>query len=173
MKTKGKTRPIRSQIEAVTKFVPVFEAIGPDDFARIIHSCDATEEEPVVGHLEYHPEVYKFMEACYQNGLVLGFDWGAWSDEALRYMSDPQLVRSASLPTCLKLLTSHLRAERFCDGHLQSVLKSGHIAAILRRLKVVCEVNVNTFPPVPVVIQNVSEHPNAAYRSSKGEILER
>jgi hypothetical protein len=142
MRPKDKTRPFHSRIEAVTKFLPKFETISPDNFARIIHSSDETEEGPMVGHLEYHPEVYKFMKACYKNGLVLGFDWGAWSHEALRFMNDPQLVRTASLTTCLKLLTAHLRAERFCDGHLQDLLLSGHIAAMLRRLKAVCEVNV-------------------------------
>jgi hypothetical protein len=60
----------------VIKFLSIFEAIGPDRFARIIHSSGATEEGTVVGHLEYHPEVYKFMSACYKNGLVLGFERG-------------------------------------------------------------------------------------------------
>jgi len=39
------------------------------------------------------------------------------------------------LATCIKLITASLRYERFCDGHLGDVIKSGHIAAILRRLK--------------------------------------
>jgi len=141
MKPKEKTRPFHSRIEAVTKFLPKFETISPDNFARIIPSSGETEEGPVVGHLEYHPEVYKFMKTSYKNGLVLGFDWGAWSHEALRYMNDPQLVRTASLTTCLKLLTAHLRAERFCDGHLQSVLKTGHITAVLRRLDLILRSN--------------------------------
>jgi Family of unknown function (DUF6508) len=135
MKPKKKRRPIRSRIEAVIRFLPIFEAIGPNDFARIIHSSDATEEEPTIGHLKYHPAVYEFMQACYENGLVLSFDWGAWAVEARRYMGDPVLVASASLVTCVKLLTAHLRAERFCDGHLQEVLRSGHISAILQRLQ--------------------------------------
>jgi hypothetical protein len=135
MKNNEKRRPIQKRIAAIVKFLPRFERISPDNFAWIIRSPDGTEEGPLVGRLEYHLEVHKFMKACYKNGLVLGFDWGAWSQEALRYMNDPQLVRTASLTTCLKLLTAHLRAERFCDGHLQEVLQSGHISAILRRLK--------------------------------------
>jgi len=119
----------------VIKFLPIFEAIGPNDFARIIHSSDATEEEPTIGHLKYHPAVYEFMQVCFENGLVLSFDWGAWSHEARRYMNDHLLVASADLETCVKLLTAHLRAERFCDGHLEGVLRSGHITAVLRRLK--------------------------------------
>ena len=73
--------------------------------------------------------------AAYVNGLVLSFDRGAWPQEARRYMSDHLLVASANLETCIKLLTAQLRAERFFYGHVQSVLKSGHITAILRRLE--------------------------------------
>jgi Family of unknown function (DUF6508) len=94
MKPKKQKRPIRSRIEAVIKFLPIFEAIGPDDFARYCESDDGTEERPAIGHLEYHPAVFEFMQACYENGLVLSFDWGAWSHEAIRYMNDLQLVRS-------------------------------------------------------------------------------
>jgi hypothetical protein len=51
-------------------------AIGPDDFARHCGSADGTEEGPTIGHLKYHPTVYRFMDACYVNGLVLSFDRG-------------------------------------------------------------------------------------------------
>ena len=50
-------------------------------------------------------------------------------------MSDPSLVASARLTTCIKLITASLRYERFCDGHLGAVIKAGHITAILRRLE--------------------------------------
>jgi hypothetical protein len=33
----------------------------------------------------------------------------------------------------IQAVTRFLSAERFCEGHLQSVLRSGHIIAILRR----------------------------------------
>ena len=135
MKSKMKSKAIPAGMEEVIAVLPIFEAIAPDEFARLIGSSEVTGEIPVMGHLEYHLEVYKFMDACYENGMVLSFDWGAWSDEALRYMKDSRLVMSASLNTCMKLLTTHLRAERFCDGHLEGVLRSGHITAILRRLQ--------------------------------------
>jgi hypothetical protein len=37
--------------------------------------------------------------------------------------------------TLRKLLTTHVRADRFVEGHLAGVLESGHMLAILRRLK--------------------------------------
>jgi hypothetical protein len=123
------------QIQAVTKFLPIFENMNPDEFAHIIPHPDSTEDCHVVGHLEYHRTVYEFMKACYENGFVQSFDWPAWGREARRYMGDRALVRSARLATCIKLITAHLRDERFCDGHLQDVLMSGHITGILRRLE--------------------------------------
>jgi hypothetical protein len=93
------------------------------------------EDKFVVGRSEYHPAVYEFMRACYDHGLVQPFDWPAWAREGRRYMSDLSLVASAKLTTCIKLITASLRYERFCDGHLGEVIKSGHIAAILRRLE--------------------------------------
>jgi hypothetical protein len=135
MKSQKKPQTVPAGIAAITVFLPIFEAIAPDDFAHLVGSTDVAGEIPFMGHLEYHPEVCKFMDACYENGMVLSFDWGAWSDEAHGYMKDPRLVTCASLNTCMNLLTIHLRAERFCDGHLAEVLRSGHIIAILRRLQ--------------------------------------
>jgi hypothetical protein len=66
--------------------------------------------------------VHEFMKVCYENGFVQPFDWGVWAKEARRYMGDPALVGTARLATCIKLITARLRAERFCDGHLEEVL---------------------------------------------------
>ena len=38
-----------------------------------------------------------------------------------------------------ELVTAHVRADRFVEGHLVSVFESGHITAILRRLKQIRE----------------------------------
>jgi len=123
------------QIRAVTKFLPILEKINSNDFS---HSVRLPGNEDVcygIGHVEFHPAVYAFTKACYENGFVQpSFDWAAWAREARRYMADPALVASARLETCIKLITAHLRNERFCDGHLHSVFESGHLTAILRRL---------------------------------------
>jgi hypothetical protein len=59
-------------------------------------------------------------------------------------MSDPALVATARLSTCIKLITASLRYERFCDGHMEDVIKSGHIVAILRRLKQLADARLKT-----------------------------
>jgi Family of unknown function (DUF6508) len=130
-----KPRPVTSnQIKAVAKFLPELEAIAPESLARAVRT---PEGAIFLGCVEYHPAVRSFEKACYDNGLVQPFDWPAWASTARKYMRDPNLVASARFSTCIKLLTAHLRAERYCDGHLQVVLSSGHINAILRRLQAI------------------------------------
>jgi hypothetical protein len=121
------------QIRAVARFLPIFETIKPEDFS---HSVQLNNEVGYgIGHVEFHPAVREFRQACYDNGFVQSFDWTVWQTEARRYMNNPALVESAKLATCVKLITAHIRFERFCDGHLHSVFESGHLTAILRRLE--------------------------------------
>jgi|SRR5215467_6755891 len=131
----GKTatfRPTAKQMETVANFLPRLQAIALQNFACVARTPDGTM---VLGCVEYHPTVREFVRVCYENGLVQSFDWPGWSPTARQYMRDSKLVASARLSTCTKLITAHIRCERFCDCHLEVVLKSGHLQAILRRLK--------------------------------------
>ncbi|MEQ9453180.1 MAG: DUF6508 domain-containing protein [Phycisphaeraceae bacterium] len=77
----------------------------------------------------------KFERLAYDAGLVVPFDWGSWQDEAARLTNDPQALSRAALPTLQKLITTHIRKERFCEGHLNAILASGHLLALLKRLQ--------------------------------------
>lgn len=74
----------------------------------------------------------------YKNRWIIDFDWPSWGDEARRYEHE-EILATADLETIRKLLTGHVRNDRFCEGHLLSVLESGLITAILRRLRVIRE----------------------------------
>jgi O-acetyl-ADP-ribose deacetylase len=50
-------------------------------------------------------------------------------------MDDPKAIAGADLLTLRKLLTAHVRGDRFTEGHLAAVLEKGHILAILKRLE--------------------------------------
>ena len=68
------------QIRAIIKFLPIFENINPEDLARVVKPPALAEESLVIGHLEHHPAVYEFMQACYNNGFVQRtFNWPAWA----------------------------------------------------------------------------------------------
>jgi glyoxylase-like metal-dependent hydrolase (beta-lactamase superfamily II) len=80
-----------------------------------------------------------FYEALYDAGLIVEFDWEQWTDRAQEFVECPDLIRDADLDTLRRLLTTHVRNDRFCDGHLRSMVLSGHIVAILARLQALVE----------------------------------
>jgi hypothetical protein len=92
-----------------------------------------------LAHADLAPEAWGFLDALHKHGWLSPFDWTAWQDEAERYLKDPAALASADLDTLRKLLTLHVRKDRFCDGHLLEMFESGNITAILRRLKVLAE----------------------------------
>jgi hypothetical protein len=112
------------QIDAALKFLTVFERPG----------CSFGTWSDA-GYFAYSPEVDDFVQTLYAQGVLVQFDWPSWQPEAQRYATEPEALKGADLMTLRKLLTTHVRADRFAEGHLASVLESGHMLAILRRLK--------------------------------------
>ena len=120
--------PTLAEIDAVLIFLPIFER--KDFIPSIIKSPP--------GQLPYHvfaDELNQFHCAVYDNGFVSSFKWPGWQEEAQRYVNHPELLREASLQIIRKLITVHVRKERFCEGHLPTMLENGHIVAVLKRLK--------------------------------------
>ena len=74
--------------------------------------------------------------AVYESGLMInGFKWGEWQQEAHTYVHEPERTETADLETIRKLLVTHLRKERFCEGRLENMYECGHLTAIMHRLK--------------------------------------
>ena len=74
-----------------------------------------------------------FMQAVYDNELVVDFDWGQWEDTAEQFLH-PVVMANAALPDLVRLLTLHVRKERFCWGHLEEMVRNGHLHQLLQRL---------------------------------------
>ena len=113
--------------KAAIAFLAAFEAPGYT-FGRW------HQPEYQLGYYQYSPEVIAFIETLYAASVVLDFDWPSWQPQAMRYWEQPSRLHSARLLTLRKLLTLHVRADRYVEGHLASMLESGHITAILRRV---------------------------------------
>ena len=116
-------------IDAVLRFLPIFEADG----------FTFGEWLPFDGGLpafSFSEEAGQFIDALYHNNWVIPFDWCEWQDEARRITESPELTRNADLKTLRRLLTLHVRKDRFCEGHLWGMFDEGHLTAILRRLRV-------------------------------------
>jgi O-acetyl-ADP-ribose deacetylase len=126
-----KQKPVTTEgIKKLLKFLPVFEQ---KDYKFV--DCITTTFPPAVF---YSIEVNQFISLLYDENFIFPFDWGKWQDEAKQLCLDPHALEKADFDTLQKLLTLHVRKERFCEGHLADVLENGHIAAILRRLKEIC-----------------------------------
>lgn len=84
--------------------------------------------------MEYDQQVLDFIRACGVNGWLEPFDWMVWLPEAQYLHDHPEVLETASVETLRKLLTLHIRRDRFFEGHLANMIHDGHIAAILRRM---------------------------------------
>ena len=120
------------QIDAILKYLLILEK--PDyQFGRWV------EAEGQFPYFSFSSEVDEFIDALHRQDMIILFDWTSWRKEAERYQTDSEALETADLLTLRKLLTVHVRAERFAEGHLASVFESGHITAILHRLKQIRE----------------------------------
>jgi len=79
-------------------------------------------------------EVDAFLKGLYEHRFVIPFDWSNW-ERLPHYKERPDAVATAPLEDCLKLLTAHVRADRFVEGHLASTLESGELQRLLRRIQ--------------------------------------
>ena len=117
-----------AQLDAVLVYLPVISAPGC--------SFGAWHTQPgEMPYFAYSPAVQQFIASLYAQGLIVKFDWGAWRETANALMQDPALLSQAGLFTLRRLLTAHVRQDRFIEGHLAQMLANGHITAILRRLQ--------------------------------------
>jgi len=125
-----------ANIDAVTKFLPDLLALTHSEISKGPSATRDKDGALVLDlHVQYHPVIEKVIEALYQNHLIQAFDWGGWQDQARRYYHHPSLIQKASLETCVRLLTTHVRKDRFCSGHFGDMIRSEHIQKILARLK--------------------------------------
>ncbi len=93
--------------------------------------ADGTIQMPFV---VYAPEAERLIRAIYDHHLIVfGFDWTSWQDDAQRFL-DPGVVHTASLDDVRRLLTLHVRQDRFVEGHFAEMISRGHVAVLLRRL---------------------------------------
>ncbi len=121
-------------VRALLKYLPYFERRGQSFGAPPGVSMEKGSGLITPAVLSWRASA--FVKTCYDNGFVQGFDWPKWQNEAARLLRDEgEFFRTANLDTLVKLLTTHIRKDRFVDGHLLCVMESGHIGRILRRLR--------------------------------------
>lgn len=114
-------------VEAILHFLPIF------DDAKF-QAGELVMKQGQLPYWDYDNSIIKFIKALYDNGWIVDFDWTEWQQEAKQYWSNPETIKEADIDTIQKLLTTHVRKDRFCDGHMAEAIENGHIDAILKRL---------------------------------------
>jgi hypothetical protein len=122
----------RQNLDAVLRFLPVF-ARPETVFGEWL------SPEGQSPYYALSQETTDFVETLYKQRIVFAFDWKSWQDEAQKFVSNPESLKAADLLALSKLLSTHVRKDRFVEGHLAKLLASGHITAILSRLKEIRE----------------------------------
>jgi hypothetical protein len=80
-----------------------------------------------------------FVAAVYEHGWCVPFDWSDWTSEAQRFRPGRVARGAATIVDLTRLLTTHVRQDRFCGGHLAEMAARGHLRAILERMAVIRE----------------------------------
>lgn len=116
----------RNNLKAVLRYLPLFEHA---DFTP----GEWIFQEGALPYFNYTAEVLHFKSELYENGFIQPFSWMQW-EEGAQLVDNPTLLQNANLQTLRKLLTVHVRADRFSEGHLAAMFESGQITMILKRM---------------------------------------
>lgn len=115
-------------IQGLLAFLPLLQHPSPD-YSRIGYWGDMTSRVSAATARD-------LFQYLYNNGFVLkDFDWEAWSDKGVSYMENRQKLQTADMNTLHKIITTHLRADRFVEGHYDVIIENGFLADILERMK--------------------------------------
>jgi ADP-ribosyl-[dinitrogen reductase] hydrolase len=106
-----------------------------EELAEFHSSGDGSEDNPLSASWSYALQVDAFEKDLCDLGFVYSYDWPEWQEEAERLTMEPGALDDANLLTLMKLLTLHVRKERFSEGHLANAFEQGWIVAILERLR--------------------------------------
>lgn len=118
----------REDIEAILRFIPIFETHG-----YTFGSWDL--QEGCMPYAELNDEPSKFISALEKHGWVVRFDWPAWLEESGFDIHSKEVLKEANLETIRKVITAHVRGDRFCEGHLLTMLEDGYFTALLKRIE--------------------------------------
>jgi hypothetical protein len=119
--------------EPILDLLPRLEA-NDFDGGRWEGGEEVTENVFAMPYVSLDETASELVARLYDEGVIASFDWSEWmSARGTRLYESEAELRSASLEDCRRLLTAHVRADRFAEGHLLGELRAGHVQAVLRQ----------------------------------------
>jgi len=105
----------------------------------IVASYRALETEELALHPGPSP-VEQFAVRAVALGLEEpGFDWRDWEPVETGAFENPDFAVDADAETLKRLMTAHMRTNRFVGGHLERMQEEGVLARIVDRLSQLAE----------------------------------
>ena len=88
-----------------------------------------------LGWTELGVEAGRFYRMVYDYGWVRRLDWMAWRDTEAgrRLMHDVNAMAQATEDDLARVLTTCVRADRFCEGYLADAFEAGLIGRVVLR----------------------------------------
>ena len=124
--------PTHEDINKLLAYLPLFDKPGRKFVKKWAGGEHLGERSFSVSYPEYENDVADFFalatQPCWTNRNYQ-------PETAGQMLEDEQAISKADLADIRTMLTFCVRGERFCDGHWESVLKSGKVVAILKRLQ--------------------------------------
>lgn len=119
----------------------VLEAFEPlrEPDADLGHWAGGDEVEPGVMQMpwfDYSDLVGAWERALYEHNLIYDYlGTPEWYERFAAIRENPALLASADLITVCTVLSTIMRGERFCDGHIAGMFKDGVAHAAMERLE--------------------------------------
>ena len=119
---------LRERLAALAAFRPVFEQDG-FRFAELT-PAERDGELIVLGGHDYDEAARRFIEVAYHYGWVRVLPWSEWreTERARHLMMDTDGLAGADEDDLALVLTTCIRADRFCDGYLAEAFEAGLIS---------------------------------------------
>ena len=118
-----------ARMDALLEFLPYFQN------QRARFGKPPTVVDMVASPTIFTEKSLRFYDACYETRFVQPFDWSAWTSRHERLVFRGEGIENLALEELGRLLTTHVRGDRFNDGHLLEVMRSGQMGRILARLR--------------------------------------
>lgn len=108
------------------------------DSGHIVEPRRRSDGVGVIGYARLSEASNAFLDDAIAAGWVRPFDWVVWmtTPEGRRLLSDQSSIASATADQLSKVLTAHVRRDRFADGTLLEAFESGLMRAIAARAAV-------------------------------------
>lgn len=115
------------EIKKILNYKEVFES-------KAIKTAFAAVQEP--DEFFAIENVEAFLTQLDVSGFNLIFDYPAWLNEQTGdILTDVNFLKKADMQTLRKVMTAHVRTERFASGHLKEQFENGYMASFFVRLE--------------------------------------